>query len=90
MSCKPELQDLAAALEPLQDVLDVMRQRRNGLADGRQALRLDHGLMVTRVLDGQGGLVGDGDGQLQMIFGEAAAASAAHREHRAAAIAVSR
>ena len=73
MSCQAHLEDLAAAAQALQDVLDVMRQGGDGLADGRQPLGLHHGLVVARLLDGQGRLVGDGDGQGQVVLGELAA-----------------
>ena len=43
----------------------MVRQRGDGLADGGEPLGLDHGLVVAGVLDGQGRLVGDGDGQLR-------------------------
>ena len=66
------LEDFAAGPQPLQDVLDVVRQGGDGLADGRQALGLHHGVVVARLLDGQGGLVGQGDGQGQMVLGELA------------------
>ena len=47
-----------------------MRQRGDGLSDRRQALRLHHGLMIARLLDGEGGLVRHGAGQKQMFAGE--------------------
>ena len=72
LSCMPMLEDFAAAREPLQDVLDVVRQGGDGLADGRQALGLHHGVVIARLLDGQGGLVGQGDGQGQVVLGELA------------------
>ena len=63
-------EDFAAALESLQDVLDVVRQRGDGLADRGQALRLHHRLMIARLLDGQRRLVGHGAGQEQMFAAE--------------------
>ena len=69
---QPHFEDLAAALEALQDVLDVMRQRGDRLADGGQPLRLEHGLVIARVLDGQGGLVSNGDRQFEVVLGKLA------------------
>ena len=66
------LEDVVAALEALQVVLDVVRERGDGLADGGQALGLHQGLVVARVLDGQGGQVADGDGDGQVVLGELA------------------
>ena len=64
------LDQVAAAADALQDVLDVVRQRGDRLADGRQPLGLHHGGIVARVLDGQRRLMADGDHQLEMVFGE--------------------
>src|SRR5205823_1247740 len=63
-------QDLAAAFESLENVLDVVTQAGDGLADGGQALGLDHGLVVASFLDGHGGLVRNGDGEGQMVLRE--------------------
>src|SRR5262249_16084096 len=60
----------AAAAEALQDVLDVVRQRGNGLADRSQSFRLHQGLVITGLLDGEGSLVADGDGQRQVVLVE--------------------
>ena len=70
MSVEAHVEDFAAAAQALQDVLDVVRQGGDGLADGRQPLGLHHRLVVARLLDGQGRLVGDGDGQGQVVLGE--------------------
>ena len=73
---EPHLDQVAAAADALQDVLDVVRERGDGLADGRQPLGLDHGGVVAGVLDGQGRLVADGDHQLQVVLGERVGAAA--------------
>ena len=69
-SFKPILDQVAAAADALQDVLDVVRERGDRLAHGRQPLGLEHGRVVRRVLDRQRRLVADGDHQLEMLFGE--------------------
>ena len=60
----------------------MVRQRGDGLADGRQALGLDHRLVVARLLDRQGRLVGDGDGQRQVVLGELARRRSCGRRRR--------
>src|SRR5262249_33945519 len=64
------LQDFAARAQALEDVLDVVRQRRDGLADGREPFRLKHGLVVARFLYRQGRLMADGDGQGEVVTRE--------------------
>ena len=54
---------VGAEPHPLHDVLDVVRQRRDGLADGREPLGVHQRLVVAALLDGEGRLVGDGAGQ---------------------------
>ena len=65
-----EFDQIASAANALQNVFDVMRERGDGLADGRQSFGLHHGGIVSRVFDGQRGLMGDGDHQLQMFLVE--------------------
>ena len=55
----------------------MVRQGGDRLADGGEALGLDHRLVVERVLDGEGGLVGDGDGQAEVVLGELTGRAAA-------------
>ena len=71
-----QLDQVAAAADALEDVLDVVGESGDGLADGRQPLGLDHGGIVAGVLDGQGRLVADGDHQLQVVLGELVGAAA--------------
>ena len=63
---------VAAAADALEDVLDVVRERGDRLADGREPLGLDLGLVELGVLDRQAGLVADGDHQHQVVLGEPA------------------
>ena len=65
-----QLDQVAAAADALQDVLDVVRERGDRLADGRQPFGLDHRLVVGRVFDRERRLVGDGDHQLEVLFRE--------------------
>ena len=70
MLAEAHLDQVAAAADALQDVLDVVRERGDGLPDGRQPLGLDHRRVVAGVFDGERGLVPDGDHQLQVVLGE--------------------
>ena len=63
---------VAAAANALEDVLDVMRQRGDRLADGGKPLGLDLGVVKHGVLDRQAGLVADRDHQHQMVLRESA------------------
>ena len=74
---QPFLDQVAAAANALQNVLDVVRERGDRLPHGRQPLGLDHRRVVRRVLDRQRRLVADGDHQLQVLFGELVARSVA-------------
>ncbi len=65
-----EIDEIAAAADALEDVLDVVRERGDGLADGREPLGLDHGGVVVGVFDGERGLVADGDHELQVLVGK--------------------
>ena len=56
-----------------------MRQGGDGLPDGGQALGLHHSVVIVRLLDRKGGLVGDGDGQGQVVLGEFADLGSAAR-----------
>ena len=67
---KSQLDEVAAAADALEDILDVVGKRGDGLPDGGQPLGLDHGGIVAGVLDGQGRLVADGDHQLEVVFAE--------------------
>ncbi len=61
---------IAAAADALEDVLDVVRKRGDGLPDGREPLGLELGLVKGRVFDREAGLVTDRDHQLQVLLGE--------------------
>ena len=64
------LDQVAAAADALQDVLDVMREHGDGLAHGSQSFGLHHRRVVASVFHGQRRLMGDGDHQLQMFLGK--------------------
>ena len=49
---------------------DMVRDRGHGLSDGRQPLGLHHRAVVSRILDGQSGLMGDGHHQVQVVLAE--------------------
>ncbi len=65
------LDQVAPAADSLENVLDVVRERGDGLPDGGEAFGLDHRGVVTRVFHGQCRLVRDGDHQFQVVFVEA-------------------
>ena len=77
---------VAAAADALQNVLDVVRERGDRLADGRQTFGLHHRLVVGRVFDRERRLMGDGDHQLEMLLrelvGRALLQDALRRERR--------
>ena len=77
---QPHLDQIAAAANPLQDVLDVVRERGDRLADGGQPLGLHHRRIVVCVFDRQCRLMADRDHQLQMLFGEFIAAAVDGRD----------
>ena len=62
---------VAAAADALEDVLDVVRERGDRLADGGEPLGLDLVVVEDRVLDRQARLVADGDHQHQVVLAEA-------------------
>ena len=64
------LHEVAAAADSLEDVLDVVGERGDGLARGREPLRLHHRGVVGGVLDGEGRLVADRDHQLEVVVAE--------------------
>ena len=64
------LDEIAAAADALQNILDVVRERGDGLADGGEALGLHHLLVVIRIFDGQRRLVGDGNHKFEMLLRE--------------------
>ena len=66
------LHEVAAAADPLEDVLDVVGEGGDGVADGRESLRLNHGGVVGGVLDREGGLVPDRNHELEVLVAEAA------------------
>ena len=66
---------VAAAADALEDVLDVVRQRGDRLADGGEPLGLELGAGRSRVLDRQARLVADGDHQHQVVLREPAPAA---------------
>ena len=63
-----ELDEVTTAADALQDVLDVVREGGDRLADGRQPFGLDHGLVIGGVFHRQRCLVGDGDHELQVLL----------------------
>ena len=68
-----QVDQVAAAADALEDVLDVVRERGDRLADGGEPLGLDLVVVEHGVLDGQAGLVADGDHQHELVLGEPAA-----------------
>ncbi len=79
---EPHFEDLAAGLESLENVFDMVRQRRDRLADGSETLRVDERLVIACLLDGEGRLVGDGDGQRQVVAGKLARQTARRQPDR--------
>ncbi len=61
---------VAAAADALQNVLDVVRERGDRLADGGQTFGLHHLLVVIRIFDRERRLMGDRDHELQMFLRE--------------------
>ena len=69
-SLKRGADHVGAEANPLHDVLDVVRQRGDGLPDGREPLGVHERLVVAALLDRDGRLVGDGAGERQVVLGE--------------------
>ena len=67
---QPRFDQIAPAADPLQDILDVMRQGGDRLSHRRQSFTLDQCGVVERILDRQGCLVADGGDQPQVVVGE--------------------
>ena len=63
------LDDIRAAAQGLQNVLDRVGQGGGGFADGGQALGLQAGLIELGVGDGHAGLQADGGQQAKLIGG---------------------
>ena len=68
-----QVDQVAAAADALEDVLDVMREGGDRLADGGEPFRLDLVVVEDRVLDRQAGLVADRDHEHQLLLAESAA-----------------
>ena len=68
-----QVDQVAAAADALEDVLDVMRERGDRLADGGESLGLDLVVVEDGVLDRQPGLVADGDHEHELVLAEPAA-----------------
>ena len=63
----------AAAVDALEDVLDVMGEGGDRLADRGESFGLDLVVVEDGVFDGQSGLVADGDHQRELLLAEPAA-----------------
>ncbi len=70
-----QVDQIAPATDALEDVLDVVREGGDGLPDRRQPLGLDLVVVEQGVLEGQPGLVADGDHQHELVLGELGARS---------------
>src|SRR5262249_52901160 len=71
-----EIDQVAAATDSLEDVLDVVGKGGDRLANGREPLGLDLVVIEDGVFDSQTGLVADCDHQHELVLAEPAALAA--------------
>ena len=64
---KPFSDQVASPLDPLENVLDVVRKDRDRLPDRRQTFRLEHGRVILGVFKRHGHLVRGGEHQFDVV-----------------------